>query len=120
MGSETSFLKHLTEEGYGIVYSPAAVVGHRIKAEQISILRILRRAYRHGRSIPRMRPLCRRALLDKYPLLWRLIRTGAIVRLLFPLMRSLVPLALKKPAKTIQTMQWIGYNVESLNIAKKG
>lgn len=119
MGSETSFLKQLTEEGYGIVYSPAAVVGHHIQAEQISILRILRRAYRHGRSIPRMRLLCRRALLDNHPLLWRLIRKGAIVRLTFSLMRSLVPLALKKPAKTIQTMQWIGYNVESLRMERE-
>jgi glycosyltransferase involved in cell wall biosynthesis len=119
MGSETSFLKQLTEEGYGIVYSPAAVVGHRIKAEQISILRILKRAYRHGRALSRMQPLCRRALLDKHPLLWRLIRTGAIVRLLLPLMRSLVPLALKKPAKTIQTMRWIGYNVESLRMERE-
>lgn len=120
MGSETSFLKEVSEDGYRMVYSPEAVVGHHVRPEDISIYNILKRAYRYGRSIACMRPLCRQALLDNHPVLWRFVRAGAIVRLTFSLLTSLAALILKKPEKAMQTMQWIGYNVESLNIAKEG
>jgi len=120
MGSETSFLKELSEDGYRIVYSPEAVIGHRIQPEDVSLSNILKRAYRFGRGRARMRPLCRRVLLEKHPMLWRLTRAGAILRLTFPLITSLVALILEKPEKAIQTMSCIGYNIESLNIAKKG
>ncbi len=119
MGSESSFLKKLYEDGYRMVYSSEAVVGHHVRPEDISIYNILKRAYRYGRSIACMRPLCRQALLDNHPVLWRLVRAGAIVRLTFSLLTSLAALILKKPEKAMQTMKWIGYNVESLNIAKK-
>lgn len=117
MGSETSFLKRLTDEGHGIVYSPDVVVGHHIQPCQMSMSSILKRAYRWGRAIARMRPLCRRALLHKHPVLWRLVRKGAIARLSFPLITSLVLLVFNKPEKAVRTMRWIGYNVESMRMA---
>jgi len=103
-----------------MLYSPDAVLGHRISPEQLSLKYIIKRAFQRGRGIAHTQPLCRRALLNEHPVLWRLVRVGAIARLAFPLAMSLVTLALKKPEKAMQTMQWIGYNVESLNIAKKG
>jgi glycosyltransferase involved in cell wall biosynthesis len=118
MGSETVFLKQLTEEGYDIVYSPFAVVGHRIRAEDVSISSILRRAYRHGRGIAHIRP--RTALFDKHPILWCLIRIGAIVKVTFRLTVSLLPLIFQRPSRAVDAIRWIGYNVESLKIAKKG
>lgn len=117
MGSETLFLKEVSEDGYRMVYSPEAVVGHHVRPEDISIYNILKRAYRRGRSIACMRPLCRRALLNEHPVLWRFVRAGAIVRLTFSLLTSLAALILKKPEKAMQTMQWIGYNVESMRMA---
>lgn len=117
MGSETSFLKRLTDQGYGIVYSPDAIMGHHIQPSQMSRSNILKRAYRWGRAIARMQPLCRLALLDKHPVLWRLVRKGAIVRLSFLLITSLVLLVFNKPEKAVRTMQWIGYNIESMRMA---
>lgn len=119
MGSESSFLQKLSEDGYRMVYSPEAVVGHRVLRQQISIGNVLRRAYRRGRAIAHNRPLCRQALLDNHPVLWRLVQAGAIVRLTFSMLTSLAALILKKPGKAMRTMRLIGYNVESLNIANK-
>jgi len=119
MGSETSLLKQLTEEGYEVVYSPFAVVGHRIGAEDVSIPSISRRAYRHGRGIAYMRPLCRLGLFNKHPGFWYLIRIAAIIRLSVYLIISILVLFFTKPEKMIWAMQGLGYNIESMRMTKE-
>lgn len=119
LATETTFLQQLSEEGHGMLYTPDAVLGHRISPEQLSLKYIIKRAFQRGRGIAHAQPLCRLALLNEHPVLWRFIRVAAIVRLTFSLLTSLAALILKKPERAMQTMRWIGYNVESLNIAKK-
>jgi len=119
LATETTFLQQLSEEGHGMLYTPDAVLGHRISPEQLSLKYIIKRAFQRGRGIAYTQPLCRLALLNEHPVLWRFIRVAAIVRLTFSLLTSLAALILKKPERAMQTMRWIGYNVESLNIAKK-
>ena len=119
MGSETSFLKGLTGDGYGSIYVPSAEVGHRIQPEQLLIFNILKRYYRHGRSIARMRPLCRVALFDKHPNFWHIVRIGSIIRLSFRLTLSLIPLIFQRPHRAVDAVRWIGYNVESMKIARE-
>ena len=119
MGSETSFLKLLAQKGYGMVYSPRAVVGHRIQSKQISIVNLLMRAYRSGRGAACIGTLCRKDLFDKHPILWYMIRIGVIFRMVFRFAVSLVPLAFQRPGRTLGAMGLIGYNVESFIIAMK-
>ncbi len=118
MATETTFLRGLSQDGYRMFYTPEAVVGHKITAEQLSLVYLIKRAYSWGRGVAHIRPLCHRALLAKHPGLWQLIRIGAIVRLALNMVASVVPTVLKKPQKSIQAMQWIGYNIESIRIAK--
>ena len=118
MATETTFLQGLSQDGYRMFYTPQAVVGHKITAEQLGLIYLIKRAYSWGRGVAHIRPLCRRSLLDKHPGLWRLIRVGAIVRLALNMAASVVPAVLNKPQKSIQAMQWIGYNVESMRIAR--
>ena len=118
MATETTFLRGLSQDGYRMFYTPEAVIGHKITAEQLSLAYLIKRAYSWGRGAAHIQPLCRRALLDRHPGLWQLIRIGAIARLTFNMAVSVVPTVLKKPQKSIQAMQWIGYNIESIRIAK--
>jgi glycosyltransferase involved in cell wall biosynthesis len=53
-GSETSFLVQLIKEGYNIMYSPDAVVGHIVQLEHLRKRRFLRRAYARGISSTRL------------------------------------------------------------------
>jgi glycosyltransferase involved in cell wall biosynthesis len=79
MGSETSFLLALKNDGYEIVYSPEAVVGHRIKPEVLRFSALCLKAYQHGRSIPYLHGLPRLTLLGKFPARWRLWVSTAIM-----------------------------------------
>jgi len=119
MGSETSLLKQLVDDGFSMVYSPEALVGHRIQPEQISVWYIVKRAYWHGRGIARMElPICRQELLRRHPLVWRLIRIGAIVQLSLKLGGSIIATTVNKELqKVIDVGLRIGINVEWVRIA---
>lgn len=116
LATEAMFFQRLLRDGYVFLYSPKAVVGHRIMLEQLSLIYLLKRAYSGGRGVAHMQPLYRLRLLEEHPVLWRLIRMGAIGRLAFSMGVSLILLALQRPEKAMYAMRWIGYNVESLNI----
>jgi glycosyltransferase involved in cell wall biosynthesis len=118
MGSEISFLRSLSEEGYRIVYSPNAVVGHCVCPNQISRLNILRRAYRCGRQGPHIGGLCRRKLFQKHPIFWLLIRVGIIIKASFGCIRGMVCLStLRGIEMKIASLINIGYNIESIKLA---
>ncbi len=51
MGSETEFTRRLEENGHRTWFSEEAVVGHIIRRHQLEREWIIKRAYRHGRSI---------------------------------------------------------------------
>jgi glycosyltransferase involved in cell wall biosynthesis len=117
MASETLFLKRLVEKGHRIWHCPEAIVGHKITAEQISLFNPVLRAYSWGRGMAYIRPLCRENLYNKNRFLWRCIRYGAIGKLCIKITTALPPLFFKNPQKIMYAMQWLGYNVELLNIS---
>jgi len=118
MGSETSFLRSLSENGYHIIYSPDATVGHYVHPNQVSKLNILRRAYRCGRQGPHIGGLCRRKLFQKHRTFWFLIRVGCIIKASFRYLGGMVCLStLRGIEMKIASLINIGYNIESIKLA---
>jgi glycosyltransferase involved in cell wall biosynthesis len=118
MGSETSFLIRLEQDGYEIVYCPQAVVGHHVQPWQISIRNPLRRAFRGGRGYPRFYGLPRAGLFAKYPALWFVHRALATARSLCRLARGVCSLsAEKRLLRSMRALSSLGQNVEALKMA---
>ena len=70
MGSETSFLLDLQKHGFPILYYPDAEVYHRILHEELTVPRLRRRAYTHGRGQIRLHDWHRRNIYRKSRVLW--------------------------------------------------
>jgi len=118
MGGETSFLKKLYEDGYESVYSPDAVVGHRIQPGDISISNMYKRARRYGRGVARAQPLCRQDLLNEHLVLWYLVRVAALVLLMIKLMVGMISSSqIRRVEKSTEAIKWISYNLESIKLA---
>jgi glucosyl-dolichyl phosphate glucuronosyltransferase len=117
MATETIFLKGLAERGYRMVHCPESQVGHVITSEQISLRCLLRRAYSWGRGTAHVRGLCRKQTLDAHPVWWYCIRFAAIGRESVELVASMSTLAFGEPGWAMYAMQWLGFNVEQLNLA---
>ena len=117
LATETSLLRKLADKGERFLYSPGAVVGHRVTSEQLSLKYLMSRAYSRGRGLAHLQQLCRKDLFQRHPLLWRFVRAGAIGRLGFSLGISSVPLVFNRPEKATLAMRRIGYNIESLKLA---
>jgi len=118
MATETVFFRDLVEDGYRIVYCPEAIVGHKINTEQLTVKSILKRSYSCGRGLAHIRSFCRAEMLKNSPLLWYAMRYGAITKLGIKFTGTLLPLALERPQEAMYVMQWLGYNMELLNLAK--
>ena len=119
-GSETSFLDGLLRDGYGIVYSPFAVVGHRIQPEVLKFSVVCRRAYHWGRARPYIYGLPQQDLLEQHPAVWRL-------KQFVTLTRTSVKVALvlllshwgKRLIRCAPRIEKIGYHVEAMRIARE-
>ncbi|OQA02586.1 MAG: hypothetical protein BWY69_00991 [Planctomycetes bacterium ADurb.Bin401] len=118
MATETVFFRDLVAKGYRIVYCPEAVVGHKINPEQLTLMNILKRSYSCGRGLAHIRTFCKSDMLKKTPLLWYTMRYAAISKVGLKLTGSILPLAFDDPRKSIEAFQWLGYNMELLNLAK--
>ena len=120
MGSEASFLLQLAANGYYAMYIPDAVIGHRVQPNLLSVPAIWKRAYRFGRGSPHLRGLPRAVLLNKHPILWWLVRVGALAK---AIMRcGLAITFLSRDQRVIESahaIKSIASNVESLRIASK-
>jgi len=71
MGSETSFLRDLQQQGTKMVYCPSAVVQHRILSKECQIPALRRRGYTFGRGQIRIHGRHRQNLYLKNRALWR-------------------------------------------------
>lgn len=75
MGSETSLLKSLIKDGYKIIYSPCAEVGHYITEHQMTSDYIRKRVATRARAIVRQSShFKQKSLYQKTVLLWLLLR----------------------------------------------
>lgn len=120
MGSEASFIKKLSEEGYKILYSPHAVVGHYIQPEMLKVSSIRKRIYRAGGTSPHLWGLRPRILYEKHRFLWWLWRVLALTKNLFAyIIAKLSFYRDKRVIRSLKALSGIAYNIESLKIAYK-
>lgn len=121
MGSETTLLRQLQEEGFEAVHVPSVAVGHRISDEQLTPANVRWRSFRLGRSIPHVEGLCRPELLRRSPMRWRLLRIASLARgLLGYAIAMASPSGATRLRRSLGPMQAIGYNLESLKLTRKG
>lgn len=119
MGDEGAFLHMLRHEGYEFVYSPHAVVGHRIQQELLLPAGIRRRVVSQARGSVRVYGLPREQLLRR-PLLWCGVRLGSLA---WAVARYLNPATYVSGAAgfaaRLEAMGDIAYNVEALRMFRE-
>lgn len=118
LGDETLFLKELREDGYEQMYTPTAVVGHRIQVENFSEPGIKRRAATLGRGGPIVGGLCHQKMLAEHPRRWRMRRIAALWY--YRLQYAAAQLAFSHGARVVRSVRAIhniAYNQQSLRLA---
>ncbi len=120
MGSETSFIKKLEDDGYRALYCPDAVVGHYIQPEILEVSGVRKRIYRAGRAGPHLWGLKPKELYEKHRFLWWLWRVLALTKNLFAyIIAKLSFYRDKRVIRGLKALSGIVYNIESLKIAYK-
>ncbi|MCH6257879.1 glycosyltransferase [Puniceicoccaceae bacterium K14] len=112
MGSETSFLYMLINNGYSIQYVPGNSVGHYVTEDQITEKYIMKRASTHGRFLAHIgKAFDNLKLYKKNIVLWKLLKLASLLknRALFQMayLSSNKSIRLKKQ---INAKRWIAYN----------
>jgi hypothetical protein len=74
------FLLQLEVDGYKPIYVPSAAVGHQVQPYLLNKVEAVQRAYRYGGSWPYLRGLSRYRLLEKHPMMWRILRLCSIFK----------------------------------------
>jgi glycosyltransferase involved in cell wall biosynthesis len=119
LGDESEFLIQLKNLGYDIIYSPKAVVGHRIQKKMISQKGILKRAYYHGKSSPYLFGPRRKELLINNPYLWYSIQCAVVIKSFISLYLSLMKKNRNKMLiKSVSNIYNISGNLEALRLFK--
>ena len=118
MGSETSFLRQLVADGYDIMYSPEAVVGHHVQPAQLEESAVRKRAFRLGFGWAHLIGPTHIELLEKHPGMWRCLRVVSIVRdsIRYVWARVSFPRQ-KRFERSVYVSRWLAYNIESFRIA---
>lgn len=120
MGSEATFLRELANDGYAMVFSPAAVVEHRLHPEQVTLSALARRAYRWGRLEPHLNGLPRVDLLEKHPILWRLLRVAFFAPCILRFAGAMMTISsVRRIERCANAIRWTARNIESLRLAGK-
>ena len=114
MGTEDSLLCQFPTDGYGILYSPDAVVNHMVQPELLCESNIKKRAYRWGRGMAHG-GICHPELFEKHPLIWQLLRIASLVRHAVSYIGAMMSLSHdRRIEKALEVITRIGYDVESL------
>jgi glycosyltransferase involved in cell wall biosynthesis len=111
-GEDTLFLLGLVGDGYDIVYSPTAVLGHRVAPHMLKIATIYRRAYQMGRGIAHVWGVPHPTLLDQLPVAWKMWQVNLIV---WNTLKILGTITLPFEAKCRKIAR-AGYHVEALRL----
>ena len=118
-GSESSFLLQLRADGYKILYSPRAVVGHFIQPEILTPSAFRKRAWEWGRGQAHAQELPYQAILRKHPLLWRMLRAGSLFKGLLYYARVKLHLSCEKRLiGELRAIARIGCNIELFRIER--
>jgi glycosyltransferase involved in cell wall biosynthesis len=127
MGSETSFLVSLMNDGYEIVYSPTVVVDHRIQEKILRRSAVIKRAYRLGRGQAYIHGLPTRNRIAKYlpslkqnPAALNLHLYGAVIWNLFKVLLSAIFfMNNNRLVDCAHGIRDLGYHIESISLLKK-
>ncbi|MCB1097945.1 MAG: glycosyltransferase [Verrucomicrobiae bacterium] len=118
MGSETSFLIPLANEGHEMIYCPEAVVEHRLKPHEVTIPTLCKRAISQGRGSAHLSGINYHNLLKTNPKVWYMREILKAVRNLLGLLASLLVIP---RAKRIEKMQQafvdLGRSFEAFKLA---
>ena len=120
MGGGISYLRLLKLEGYEFVYSPDAVVKHRIDKKLLNSYVIYKRAYSFGRGLVYMNGFPDEKLLLSNSFIWYLKRLKSCIRafvslcMAFPKRSSVM-----RFEKIVSAITLYGTSVESLKSARK-
>ena len=120
LGDETLFMKELRADGHKLLYSPTAVVQHRIQVENFSEPGIKRRAATLGRGGPIVGGLCHQEMLATHPLRWKLRRIAALWY--YRWKYAAAQLAFSRDDRVIRSVIAIHnmtYNQQSLRLARQ-
>lgn len=118
MGSETSFLFQLARDGYPGMHIPEAVVGHRVQPELLTPESIKKRVYRYGGGFYHLRHLPRRRLLQKHPLIWRLVQVLVLAKWVLYYVRAWFSLSAdRRLLRKLTAIRWLACNIEGFKVA---
>lgn len=119
LGDETVFLRGLLNDGYEVLYSPSAIVGHRIQPAILKFSAVCLRAYQIGRGSPYIDGLPEQSFLKRHPAAWRLYRCGAIpwnaLKVIFSIIFSSNG---ERLANCMKSISALGYQIEAMRLAK--
>jgi len=117
MGSETSFTCWATAHGYAMVWSPHAVVGHRIQKTLTTPSGIKRRAWANGRGGLRAWGLPRQQLFEARPFAWTLLRLACLMWAAARYAWAMKSLShAVRLNKSLHPLSDIAYNLEALRV----
>ena len=119
-GSESSFLLQLQQDGYPILYTPRAIVGHRPHPALLTPAGFRRRAWEWGRGQAHAQPLPAYPLLKQHPRLWRLLHSGRWLKgCLYYAGVLLQPRRDKRLIGSIRAHAYLGSNHEQRRLADR-
>ena len=120
IGGETTFLKELKNEGFKMIYSPDAVVSHRIQREMLTLSYIFKRAYAFGRGLVHISGVEDNKILNRYPILWYTLRLSTFVKIFLYFVRALLSCSHdRRIDRCIYAFKLLGTNIESLTVTAK-
>jgi glycosyltransferase involved in cell wall biosynthesis len=113
MGSETSFLMVLRQDGYEIMYCPSVRVGHRLQSHEIRFTHVFKRAFYYGRGLAHLNPFPRRSLWQRSRFAWRLLRSAILLK--YTMMwvgEACLSFRKNRINRWLDITRWLSYNLE--------
>jgi len=115
MGQDGVFTQQLVKDGYELVYYPGAAVLHRIQCEKATPHGLRARVWSQGRGGPHFGGPCRPSLLIEHPVLWRLLRVGALGYAVARYLWAMLHWSLgERLSNSLPALGDISYNLECL------
>lgn len=120
MGGEIVFLKRLTLDGYEIVYSPKAVVHHRIEKKLLTASGMLKRTYARGKGMVYMSGMPDKKLLEANSVLWYLKRIFVCFKAFLRFCKALLNRSsAKRFERIVSAVTLYSLSVESISLARE-
>lgn len=120
MGSESTLLRRLDDEGFQMIYGPDAVVKHRIQDELLTQRAQWRRAYRQGRGTAHWRGPAYARVYHASRLVWYLVCIVGIGVACVRAAASMLSISsIARVERTVKAIKQLGHAIESLRLAPR-